>query len=85
MLGAINHIAITVVDLEKSDKFYKPILNFLGYKRTLECKELSGWESESTGIGINFWRAKDELKNTSTLSTHQVCIILLSTLRQKIG
>lgn len=59
MLGSINHIALTVLDLEKSDKFWTPIFDFLKYKRILNSSTVSVWESKSTGSAINFWKAKE--------------------------
>lgn len=31
-LGAINHIALTVSDLKRSEKFYDALLGFMGYE-----------------------------------------------------
>lgn len=60
MLGAINHVAISVVDLKKSDDFWSPIMDFLGYEKTEQFDELSIWESKTTGSAINFWKAKED-------------------------
>ena len=62
MLGAINHVAVSVVNLEESDRFWKPLMNFLGYQRTLNTDKLSVWQSKSTGSAINFWKAKENTK-----------------------
>jgi len=59
--GAINHVALTVSDLQRSREFYTPILQFLGYKNTGDMPGVSLWESTSTGSAINFWQAKPEL------------------------
>lgn len=59
-LGAINHVAVTVGDLDRARSFYHPILEFLGYRLTLETEELMVWESHSTGSAINFWKAEPE-------------------------
>lgn len=61
MLGAINHVAVTVSDLGKSKEFYTPILSFLGYKNTEDFPDVSILESSSTGIAINLWQASSEL------------------------
>jgi catechol 2,3-dioxygenase-like lactoylglutathione lyase family enzyme len=62
MLGAINHIALSVTDLEISDKFWFPLFEFLGYKKTVSSDTLSVWESVSTGSAINFWLSKEKQK-----------------------
>ena len=60
MLGAINHIAVCVANLKKSDEFWEPLMEFLGYKRTLNSESISVWESESSGSAINFWQSKED-------------------------
>ncbi len=60
-LGAINYVALTVTDLEKSKKFYAPVLQFFGYKNSGDLPGVSLWESHSTGSAINLWQAKPEL------------------------
>ena len=61
VLGAINHVALTVSNLDKSLKFYQPILTFLGYKNTENYPGVAIWESETTGSAVNLWQAKPEL------------------------
>ncbi len=60
MLGAINHIAVSVANLKKSDEFWEPLMEFLGYKRTLNADAISVWQSETNGSAINFWQAKED-------------------------
>ncbi len=60
VLGAINHVALTVSNLDKSLKFYQPILTFLGYKNTENYPGVAIWESETTGSAVNLWEAKPE-------------------------
>ncbi len=60
VLGAINHVALTVSNLDKSLKFYQPILTFLGYKNTENYPGVAIWESETTGSAVNLWAAKPE-------------------------
>ena len=61
VLGAINHVALTVSNLDKSLKFYQPILTFLGYKNTENYPGVAIWESETTASAVNLWEAKPEL------------------------
>jgi glyoxylase I family protein len=39
-LGTINHIALTVADLERSEAFYKTLLEFLGYEQAENTPQL---------------------------------------------
>lgn len=61
VLGAINHIAITVCSLEQSLKFYEPVLKFLGYQNTENYSGIAIWESEIIGSAVNLWQAKPDL------------------------
>lgn len=61
MLGAINHVAITVSNLDKSLKFYQPILTFLGYGNPENYPGVAIWESDTTGSAVNLWQALPEL------------------------
>ena len=59
-LGAINHLGLTVTNLQKSKEFYAPIFQFLGYQNTGDLPSVSLWESVSTGSAVNLWQAKPE-------------------------
>lgn len=61
VLGAINHIAITVSKLEQALPFYQPVLTFLGYRNTENYPGVTIWESRTTGSAVNLWEAKPEL------------------------
>lgn len=61
VLGAINHIAVTVSNLDKSLRFYQPILRFLGYRNTENYPGVAIWESDTTGSAVNLWEALPEL------------------------
>ena len=62
--GSINHLAITVSDLESAMRFLTPILQNLGYSvgepssynETKVCFNLH----EKVGIAINIWEAKKQ-------------------------
>jgi glyoxylase I family protein len=43
-LGAINHIALTVAELERSAPFYDRILRFLGYRPSEQQDDQMEWE-----------------------------------------
>lgn len=43
-LGAINHIALTVSDLARSAAFYRPLLDYLGYRLAEQGDDHVEWE-----------------------------------------
>ena len=43
-LGAINHLALTVAELERSVPFYDGILSFLGYRLSERQGDYVEWE-----------------------------------------
>ena len=65
--GSINHVSVTVRDLDQAMVFFSPILRFLGYS----IGEVMHYESADTrltvnlnstnGIAFNVWEAKPEL------------------------
>lgn len=61
ILGAINHIALTVSDLSASRNFYQPILSFLDYTSLNTFPTFDLWNSPSTGATLTFWQAKPDL------------------------
>ena len=60
--GSINHVAITVTDLDKAMEFFRPLLEFLGYTTgpVFDHAEtrLTVSINESNGAAINIWEAK---------------------------
>jgi glyoxylase I family protein len=61
-LGSMNHLGITVSDLAAStERFYRPLLVFLGYRLVEELPEMSLWLSPG-GAAINLWQAKSEFR-----------------------
>jgi catechol 2,3-dioxygenase-like lactoylglutathione lyase family enzyme len=59
-LGSMNHLGITVSDLEAStERFYSPLLSFLGYQLVESLPEMSLWIA-SGGFAVNLWQAHPE-------------------------
>ena len=60
--GSINHVSITVSDLESAISFFGPLLEFLGYAvgavSTYKGDRLTVNVNESNGIAINIWEAR---------------------------
>lgn len=61
-LGAINHVALTVADLQQAETIFSPLFAFLGYTKAEALEGLSVWVSDSTGTAINLWQAAPELR-----------------------
>jgi catechol 2,3-dioxygenase-like lactoylglutathione lyase family enzyme len=60
-LGSMNHLGITVSDLAgATERFYAPLLNFLGYQLVENLPEMSLWLAPA-GHSINLWQARDGL------------------------
>src|SRR3546814_18792273 len=56
-LGSMNHLGITVSDLAAStERFYAPLLGFLGYRLVESLPEMSLWLAPE-GQAINLWQA----------------------------
>ena len=48
-LGAMNHLALTLSDLKGAEaRFYKPVLEFLGYRKVEDEEAMTVWFSETT-------------------------------------
>ena len=60
--GSINHIALTVSDLEAAMRFFTPLLEALGYTvgQPMQYGEtqLTVNVHETNGTAVNIWRAK---------------------------
>lgn len=52
-LGAINHIALSVSHLERSEAFYNILLRFLGYEQEEKTEELILWASSNGALTIS--------------------------------
>lgn len=64
--GSINHVSITVSDLPGAMKFFRPLLEFLGYTAGEIFRSRSGSEltlniNMGNGTAINIWQARPEL------------------------
>jgi len=60
-LGSMNHLGITVSDLAgATERFYAPLLSFLGYQLVEDLPEMSLWLAPA-GHSINLWQARDGL------------------------
>ncbi len=67
LLGSINHVSVTVSDLEAGMRFFRPVLEFLGFTvgETIR-NESSGTRltvniNYGNGLAFNVWEAKPEL------------------------
>ena len=60
--GSINHIAVTVSDLDEAMRFFDPFLTYFGYTvgnpSPYAGTRLAFNLNESNGIAINIWEAK---------------------------
>ena len=66
LLGSINHVSVTVSDLEAAMEFFRPFLAFLGFS-VGEIMEYPPAQSrltvnlnEANGVAFNVWQAKVE-------------------------
>ena len=50
MEDPIHHFEINVGDLKRSLRFYAEMLEWLGYRKTLDEKEVVGWRKDKTSI-----------------------------------
>lgn len=65
--GSINHVSVTVSDLDEAMRFFAPLLSFLGFSvgSVLE-NESAGTRltvniNEANGVAFNVWEATPEL------------------------
>jgi catechol 2,3-dioxygenase-like lactoylglutathione lyase family enzyme len=67
LLGSINHVSITVKDLDAAMRFFRPLLEFLGYGVGEPFRHSSGETrltvnlNEKNGVAFNVWEAKPGL------------------------
>ena len=61
--GTINHLALTVRDLAKSEAaFYGPVLGFLGYDKVEDIPEMMTlWFNAEAKFAVNLWQARPPL------------------------
>lgn len=48
-LGTLNHLSLTVSDVERSEPFYNAILEFMGYQQVEKNDEFIMWWSKDAG------------------------------------
>jgi len=67
LLGSINHVSITVKDLESAMRFFRPLLGFMGYT-VGEIQYYAPADARLTvnlndrnGVAFNVWEAKPDL------------------------
>lgn len=60
--GAINHVALTVTDLQNAEAVLGPVLKFLGYEKSEALEGLSVWVSDTVGTAVNLWQAREDLQ-----------------------
>jgi glyoxylase I family protein len=60
--GTMNHLALTVRDLAKSEAtFYAPVLGFLGYDKVEDIPgAMTLWFNADAKFAINLWQARPE-------------------------
>ncbi len=50
-LGLVNHLRLTVTDIERARQFYGPLMRFLGYEVVDDAQERLSWGKQfSTGV-----------------------------------
>ena len=64
--GSINHVSITVSDLPAAMKFFRPLLEFMGYSvgeifRSRSGSDLTVNLNPGNGTAFNIWQAKPGL------------------------
>ena len=62
--GSVNHIALTVSDLARSEAgFYAPVLGFLGYEKVEDIAgKMTLWFNAAAGVAVNLWQADAALQ-----------------------
>jgi glyoxylase I family protein len=67
LLGSINHVSVTVSDLHAAMRFFRPVLEFLGFtagdvihNQSADTR-LTVNINYSNGLAFNVWEAKPEL------------------------
>ena len=52
-LGAFNHLALTVTDMARAEKYYDRLLGFLGYQQAEKSDEFILWAGQHGGITLS--------------------------------
>jgi glyoxylase I family protein len=60
-MAAIDHISLTVSDLQRALPFYTRVLGFLSYRLAHAGERAAIWRSGNGGPGFNLWQARPEL------------------------
>lgn len=60
-MAAIDHISLTVSDLQRALPFYTRVLSFQGYQLAHSNDKIAIWRSAGGGPGFNLWQARPEL------------------------
>jgi|SRR5215469_9068339 len=65
LIGSMNHVSITVRDLTEATKFYRPFLEFLGYRIGDLIQDPNGQHlrvnvNPANGAVLNLWEGKPE-------------------------
>src|SRR5215213_6056419 len=47
--GSMNHIRLTVRDIPEAERFYGPLLEFIGYRLVQRSEDRLAWAMPSTG------------------------------------
>ena len=66
LLGSINHVSITVKDLDAAMSFFRPLLEFMDFTIGIEAHDYAGTRlvvslNEKNGVAFNIWQAKPDL------------------------
>lgn len=82
-LGTLNHVSITVSDLDEAMRFFEPVLDFLGYVQR-ERGNHAGTRlainlNPEANIAFNIWEAKGDLGKHKFEVYSLACIISPST------
>jgi catechol 2,3-dioxygenase-like lactoylglutathione lyase family enzyme len=76
--GSINHVSVSVSDLDEAMRFFGPLLEFLGYTRgevlDYDDRRLTVNVNERNGTAVNVWQAKLEHRfEVYEPGLHHVC------------
>ena len=73
-LGAMNHLALTRSDLKGAEtRLYKPVLEFLGYRKVEDEDGMTVWLSGATFAAVNLWQAAPDLAGLSPAAPAPPC------------
>src|SRR4051794_31541978 len=52
-IGSINHLRLTVTDIQRAERFYRPLMRFMGYEFADREEHRLAWAKQSSS-GV-FW------------------------------